>query len=142
MLDSVADDEYKECLLKARFLTGADPGIELFETCFATRKDGVRHYSRHVARLKKSAAFWVSRSTNGRSMRKSAEHCATFDAGKPYRLRIALDKHGRIAITSAPLAPLPSDTVRAVAVRYRGCADRVRASAASEQSRRTIRSEA
>ena len=40
-----------------------------------------------------------------------ARHCAAFEAGKAYRLRIALDKRGRIAMTSAPLAPLSSDTV-------------------------------
>lgn len=43
VLDSVAADEYEECRLKARFLTEADPGIELFETMYATRAQGVRH---------------------------------------------------------------------------------------------------
>jgi para-aminobenzoate synthetase/4-amino-4-deoxychorismate lyase len=32
VLDSRAADEYDECWLKARFLTGADPGFALFET--------------------------------------------------------------------------------------------------------------
>ena len=45
VLDSVAADEYAECLLKASFLTGADPGLELFETAYATRENGVRHRS-------------------------------------------------------------------------------------------------
>jgi para-aminobenzoate synthetase / 4-amino-4-deoxychorismate lyase len=45
VLDSVAAGEYEECQLKARFLTGADPGFELFETTFATRDAGVRHGS-------------------------------------------------------------------------------------------------
>ena len=40
VLDSVAADEYAECQLKARFLTGADPGFELFETMYATREAG------------------------------------------------------------------------------------------------------
>ena len=56
VLDSIAADEYAECRLKASFLTGAEPGFELFETMYATREEGVRHLSRHLARLSSSAA--------------------------------------------------------------------------------------
>ena len=59
VLDSVAADEYAECQLKASFLTGAEPGFELFETMYATREEGVRHLSRHLARLSSSAAVTV-----------------------------------------------------------------------------------
>jgi para-aminobenzoate synthetase/4-amino-4-deoxychorismate lyase len=120
VLDSVAADEYEECLLKARFLTGADPGFELFETTCATREEGVRHYARHVARLKGSAAYLGFAFDEHALDTQVREHCAQFDAGKPYRMRIALDKSGRIAITSAPLAPLPSDTVDVLLASDRG----------------------
>lgn len=122
VLDSVAADEYEECLLKARFLTGADPGFELFETTYATRDEGVRHYARHVARLKASAAYLGFAFDERELSTLMQEHCATFEAGKPYRLRIALDKSGRIAITSAKLAPLPSDTVNVLLACDRGFA--------------------
>ncbi|WP_250483076.1 aminodeoxychorismate synthase component I [Caballeronia sp. GaOx3] len=122
VLDSVAADEYEECLLKARFLTGADPGFELFETIYATRDEGVRHYARHVARLKASAAY-LGFAFDERALSAQIEQqCAGFDAGKPYRMRIALDKSGRIAMTSAPLAPLPSDTVDVLLASDRGFA--------------------
>ncbi|MFM0518313.1 aminodeoxychorismate synthase component I [Caballeronia jiangsuensis] len=122
VLDSVAADEYEECLLKARFLTGADPGFELFETTYATRDEGVRHYARHVARLKASAAY-LGFAFDERALSAQIEqHCAGFDAGKAYRMRIALDKNGRIAMTSAPLAPLPSDTVDVLLASDRGFA--------------------
>ena len=40
--DSRADDEFEECRLKARFLTGLDPGFELFETMRArSAREGV-----------------------------------------------------------------------------------------------------
>jgi para-aminobenzoate synthetase/4-amino-4-deoxychorismate lyase len=39
VLDSVAADEYAECQLKASFLTGAEPGFDLFETMYATREE-------------------------------------------------------------------------------------------------------
>jgi para-aminobenzoate synthetase / 4-amino-4-deoxychorismate lyase len=111
VLDSVAADEYEECLLKARFLTGADPGFELFETCYATRDEGVRHYARHVARLRASAAYLGFAFDEANLGTQVAQRCAGFDSEQPHRVRIALNKAGRIAITSASLAPLPSDTV-------------------------------
>ncbi|AET88225.1 MULTISPECIES: aminodeoxychorismate synthase component I [Caballeronia] len=122
VLDSVAADEYEECLLKARFLTGADPGFELFETCFATRDAGVRHYARHVARLKASAAYLGFAFDETALGTQVAQQCAGFDSDEPHRLRIALDKSGHIAITSARLAPLPSSSVDVLLASERGFA--------------------
>ncbi len=122
VLDSVAADEYEECLLKARFLTSMDPGFELFETCYATRDDGIRHYARHVARIKGSAAYLGFMFDEASLNQQVAEHVAGFEVGKPYRLRIALDKSGRITMTSAQLAPLPSDTVNVLLASDRGFA--------------------
>lgn len=122
VLDSVAADEYEECLLKARFLTGADPGFELFETCFATRDAGVRHYARHVSRLKASAAYLGFAFDETALGTQVAQQCAGFDSDEPHRLRIALDKSGRIAITSARLAPLPSSSVDVLLASERGFA--------------------
>jgi para-aminobenzoate synthetase / 4-amino-4-deoxychorismate lyase len=110
VLDSVAADEYEECQLKARFLTGAEPGFELFETTYATR-DGVRHYARHVARLQSSAAYLGFAFDIAALNHEVVRQCALFTDGEAYRLRITLDKQGQIAIASAPLAPLASDTV-------------------------------
>ncbi|KNH10104.1 Para-aminobenzoate synthase, aminase component / Aminodeoxychorismate lyase [Candidatus Burkholderia brachyanthoides] len=120
VLDSVAADEYEECRLKARFLTGAEPDFDLFETTYATRDEGVRHYARHVARLRSSAAYLGFAFDEPALDAQLSAHWADFDAGKPYRLRIALAKNGRIEITSAPLAPLPSDTVDVLLASERG----------------------
>lgn len=111
VLDSVAADEYAECLLKASFLTGADPGLELFETAYATREDGVRHIDRHLARLEQSALYLGFRFDRDGLRTRIDECCRTFDEGTPYRLRIALDKGGKITLTHAPLAPLNTETV-------------------------------
>ncbi|MDR5749625.1 aminodeoxychorismate synthase component I [Caballeronia sp. LZ024] len=111
VLDSVADDEYAECRLKASFLTGADPGFELFETLYATRGEGVRYLERHLARLAHSARYLDFSLEPQRLRGLIDERCKTFDAGAPYRLRIALDKDGTITLTSAPLAPLAADSV-------------------------------
>jgi para-aminobenzoate synthetase / 4-amino-4-deoxychorismate lyase len=111
VLDSIAANEYDECLLKASFLTGMNPGFELFETCFATHDEGVRHYARHVTRLKASAACLGFKLDSNELETQIKACCAAFDADRSYRLRIALDKAGQLKITSAPLAPLQAQTV-------------------------------
>ncbi|HEY1610951.1 MAG TPA: aminodeoxychorismate synthase component I [Paraburkholderia sp.] len=114
VLDSVAADEYDECRLKARFLTEADPGIELFETMYATRAQGVRHLDRHLARLAAGAAWfgfgWDEPALRARLAAQCNELPDDGD-GTPFRLRLALAKSGAFQLTAAPLAPLPDGPV-------------------------------
>ncbi len=112
VLDSVAHDEYAECKLKARFLTEADPGFQLFETMFATRDGGVRHLDRHLARLGHSAR-WLGFSCDEADVRaKLGAQCdALRGSDAPYRMRLTLDKSGTVEITHAPLMPLLEETV-------------------------------
>ncbi len=105
VLDSEAEDEYAECQLKARFLTGLDPGFQLFETMFATRENGVRHRRRHVERLERSArrlGFSWDASALDTAIERALD---TLPAATPTRLRLALDHAGRIDTIAAPLAP-------------------------------------
>ncbi len=112
--DSRADDEFDECRLKARFLTGLDPGFELFETMLWTPGQGVRHLDRHLARLERSAqvlGFELEREVLLASLQA---HVSTHAREVPAlaRLRLALAHDGRISLTHAPLAPLPAEPVR------------------------------
>jgi para-aminobenzoate synthetase/4-amino-4-deoxychorismate lyase len=112
VLDSVAADEYEEMRLKARFLTEADPGIELFETMYATRAQGVRHLERHLVRLASSAAWFGFPCDIDALRARLAQACAEWpDDGAPHRMRVALAKSGEITLTHAPLAPLAQETV-------------------------------
>jgi para-aminobenzoate synthetase/4-amino-4-deoxychorismate lyase len=112
VLDSVAVDEYAECQLKASFLTGAEPGFDLFETMYATREDGVRHLVRHLARLSASAATLGFRFDGESDVRTQiAGKCASLPAQIPHRMRLALSKSGTIDITAAALTPLADSTV-------------------------------
>ncbi|MGY6176149.1 aminodeoxychorismate synthase component I [Paraburkholderia strydomiana] len=111
VLDSVAEDEYEECRLKARFLTGAEPGFELFETMYATREEGVRHVSRHLARLSASAATLGFQFDAASIRAQTAERCASLPAATPHRMRVALGKSGATQITAAVLVPLADSTV-------------------------------
>jgi len=123
VLDSVAADEFEECQLKAQFLTGSDPGFQLFETTFAT-KDGIRHWGRHLARLASSAG-WCGFPFDRTALQSLVdETCAGFEQDASYRLRIALAKSGEINVTSAPLAPLAEQTVSVLLASEYGFAPR------------------
>jgi para-aminobenzoate synthetase/4-amino-4-deoxychorismate lyase len=111
VIDSRADDEYEECRLKARFLTGLDPGFSLFETMHATRQSGVRHLERHLARLARSAAeldFALPRADIRRAL---AAQVSALPVDAPFRLRLAVHKDGRFDIVVAPLDALPAGPV-------------------------------
>ncbi|MBW0449821.1 aminodeoxychorismate synthase component I [bacterium M00.F.Ca.ET.228.01.1.1] len=111
VLDSIAEDEYAECRLKARFLTGAEPGFELFETMYATREAGVRHLSRHLARLSASAATFGFAFDEQAVRAQIAEKCASLPPLTPHRMRLALGKSGATQITAAVLTPLAESSV-------------------------------
>jgi para-aminobenzoate synthetase/4-amino-4-deoxychorismate lyase len=106
VLDSVAADELAECRLKAKFLTGADPGFELFETMRASREAGVAHLDRHLARLAASAGELGFVFEESALREQIDERCAHLSAGGEHRFRLALSKEGRAVIVTAPLVPV------------------------------------
>ncbi|MDN7947506.1 aminodeoxychorismate synthase component I [Burkholderia multivorans] len=112
VLDSVAADEYAECELKARFLTDADPGFQLFETTCATRADGIRHVDRHFVRLQRSADAFGFRFDADALRRAIDARCAALDGDGPYRMKLSLAKDGTLDIVAAALKPLPAGPVR------------------------------
>ena len=110
VIDSRADDEFEECRLKARFLTGLDPGFELFETMLWNPGHGVRHLDCHLARLEHSAR--VLGFAHDRAALLATLDAFGRDATAATRLRLALGHAGRIGLTHTPLAPLPPGPVR------------------------------
>ena len=112
--DSRADDEFEECRLKARFLTGLDPGFELFETMLWTPGQGMRHLDRHLARLELSARVLGFELDREALLASLQAYIGTHAPAVPAlaRLRLALAHDGRVSLTHAPLAPLPAGPVR------------------------------
>ena len=55
---STTEEEYNECLTKARVLTEVRPKFELFETMLFTQQDGFFLFDEHLARLKSSAEYF------------------------------------------------------------------------------------
>jgi para-aminobenzoate synthetase / 4-amino-4-deoxychorismate lyase len=112
--DSVAADEFEECLLKARFLTALDPGFELFETMLVTPGEGIRYLDRHLGRLAGSARALGFRFSRDAAMEALRDALPALSPSQPSRLRLALAHGGRVGITHSPLPPLPPGAVKLV----------------------------
>ncbi|WP_338769121.1 aminodeoxychorismate synthase component I [Massilia sp. METH4] len=108
--DSVAADEYAECRLKARFLTGLSNDFELFETMYATREQGARHVERHLARLARSARYFGFQWDEAAARAYIGMACEGLPDGEqmstPHRLRLAMNAAGGFAVQTGVLAPL------------------------------------
>ncbi len=102
--DSDAEAEFRECQLKARFLTGLRQDFELLETMRAD-STGCAHLERHLQRLQASAAYFGFIWDEVQLRARLQQACAQLPAGE-YRLRLALRQEGGIDIRTAPLAPL------------------------------------
>ena len=106
--DSVAEDEYAECQLKARFLTGLTNDFELFETLHASRVDGCRQQARHLARLSASASYFGFAWDENAALATLNAACAGRPDDLPFRLRLALAHDGAFSVQSGALTPLPT----------------------------------
>ena len=104
--DSDAADEYTECCLKAEVLEHAPPPVELLETLAWTPQRGFELLERHLARLRRSAAYFGLRCDRGAAVAALEESVHGRDA--PRRVRLVLDAQGRFHAASSPLpAALP-----------------------------------
>ncbi len=106
VFDSDSDEEFAECRLKARFLTGLANDFELFETMHASRAEGCRRLDQHLARLGASAAYFGFPFDAAQARARVDAACAALEADTPQRLRLALVCDGQLSVQCAPLAPL------------------------------------
>nr|WP_229416915.1 aminodeoxychorismate synthase component I [Massilia eburnea] len=106
VFDSEAHDEFAECQLKARFLTGLSNDFELFETMYATREAGPRHLERHLKRLESSARYFGFAWDEAAARAYLTLACQALPAGQPHRLRLAMNSAGAFAVQTGALTPL------------------------------------
>jgi para-aminobenzoate synthetase/4-amino-4-deoxychorismate lyase len=100
--DSQPDAEWRECLLKSRFLRDCDPGLLLIETL--RREKGL--YPRlagHLERLRRSAAWLGFHYDESRVGELLAKQPTT----GTWRVRLTLAKDGGIDVRSFPLGVEP-----------------------------------
>jgi para-aminobenzoate synthetase/4-amino-4-deoxychorismate lyase len=127
--DSTLVDEWEECFIKARFLTGADPGFSLIETMLAVIAapagrelantparqpasgifdvipDSVPLWPQHAERLCSSARHFGFSYDWGRIARAVQQEINRLGPGQ-HRLRLLLDKSGQPTLSSQPLGPM------------------------------------
>ncbi|MDM0115993.1 aminodeoxychorismate synthase component I [Variovorax sp. J22R133] len=115
VVDSVADDEFEECHLKGRFLTGLDPGFELFETMLVTKEEGaapvVHHLDRHLQRMARSAQVLGFGFHRDAALDAVLERTLTLATVGKWRMRLALSHDGGMQLQHAALGALPGDSV-------------------------------
>lgn len=103
--DSEAAAEWAECSLKAAFLRDCDPGLQLIETL--RRENGVYPmWAGHYERLRRSAA-WLGFPVDEQALLRALAEQPT--AGT-WRVRLTLNKAGKIEVQSFPLAATPPQT--------------------------------
>jgi para-aminobenzoate synthetase/4-amino-4-deoxychorismate lyase len=103
--DSVAEDEYREALLKMAFFTEPAEEVTLIETLLWERASGYALLDRHLDRLATSARYF-NLAENRQQTAGMLAHAATTFPADAMRVRLTLDASGP-AITAVPLPPNP-----------------------------------
>jgi para-aminobenzoate synthetase/4-amino-4-deoxychorismate lyase len=100
VIDADPASEYAECLLKAHFLTGFDPGFELFET-LRLEAGAYPLLNFHLDRLRASAhvlGFSYDAQQVTSLLADEAKRCGS----ALYRVRLTLAHDGTVRVASAP----------------------------------------
>ncbi len=103
--DSEPAAEYRECLLKARFLTDLDPGLELIETLRlddGAFPDGELHRQRLAA-----SAQALGFTHDDASVAQALAALATAHPRGRFRVRLSLNKAGTLQRQAVPLESAP-----------------------------------
>ena len=103
VIDSDATAEFAECQLKARFLTGLEPGFALFETMLL-EGGAIRHVDRHLSRFRSSAAALGFKFEEQKVRNALAAQVRARPQGTAHRVRLQLEFDGRIESRAAPAA--------------------------------------
>ena len=104
---SVASTEYEETVAKSAVLTARRPRFELFETLRHDPGRGFRHLDRHLARLSGSAAYFGF-TFDERAVLEALQAEAARFPDRAARVRVAVDRAGRIDVGGSPWSPRPS----------------------------------
>lgn len=98
--DSDAEEEWRECLTKARALEPPEEAFALFETIFWSPRRGAPRLRRHLARLAGSAARFDRPCDLATVERAFRERTETLPA-TPHRVRVELAQDGSVAVAAA-----------------------------------------
>lgn len=100
--DSTAENEYRECLLKADAVRTRPISFELLETI--RWENGFHYLDEHLNRLQRSAEYFDI-PLDRRAIVEALESTVTREREKPQRVRLLVDRAGAFHIESAALTP-------------------------------------
>jgi para-aminobenzoate synthetase/4-amino-4-deoxychorismate lyase len=102
--------EYRECELKAQFLTEPYQPFKLFETLLWDPKDGFARCDLHLDRMLDSAAYFLFPADRLVLLQALQSESASWPgATQPLRVRLLLDERGRIEVQAESLDPAPAN---------------------------------
>jgi para-aminobenzoate synthetase/4-amino-4-deoxychorismate lyase len=107
---SSAEGEYDEVVAKARVLTARRPRFQLYETLRHDPGHGFAHLDRHLRRLRDSSAYFGFALDEG-AVAEALEREAARFPDRAARVRVAVDRRGRVEVGGTPLVT-PPDAVR------------------------------
>ncbi|MBS14591.1 MAG: aminodeoxychorismate synthase, component I [Gemmatimonadetes bacterium] len=101
--DSTSEDEYQECLTKARVLSDRRPEFALFETALYEPDSGITLRDRHLDRLGRSARYFAFPFDRQRIDAELSR--ATDLLLAPQRVRLILEADGDVSVEVHDLSP-------------------------------------
>ena len=97
--DSDPMDEYRECLLKANFLTQSTPPFQLIETMLW--EDEITFLGLHLDRMEASASYFGFPFDRQSITTQLSTQSKQFSPGEQYRIRLLLNAGGKATIAAA-----------------------------------------
>jgi para-aminobenzoate synthetase/4-amino-4-deoxychorismate lyase len=109
--DSRAETEYRECLLKAQFLSRRTPEFGLIETIGWSREFGLALEQEHAARLAASAEYFGFALSSFSVAAALEIAAADVDGAAHERLRVEVQRDGGVRFSGQAIAATEPDTV-------------------------------
>lgn len=107
-IESDAQAEWNECLLKAKFLRIDDTAGQLIETMRLEASGQIPRLPLHLSRMQASATALGFAFDKAAIQQKLQQAMAS---GSPARLRLLLSRNGKITLERTPLPPTPAQPV-------------------------------
>lgn len=111
--DSTAAEEYRECLLKAGFLTHSRQPFQLIETML-WQQSKLRFLNMHLDRLESSATYFDIPFDRANILSQINATTNQLQPEESYRIRLLLDSSGNLTVAHENFVPEPESTTISV----------------------------
>ena len=109
--DSKGQSEYEECILKAKYFTRLMGDYKLIETMLWEESKGYFLLGLHMERLENSARFFRIPCNIEMVRRRLEEIESNFSKDKAYRIRLLIDKNGKLSVSSSEFSQDSTDEI-------------------------------